>query len=139
MVLAAIGAATLLSALWRQAALRWGWLDHSGERSMHEGAIPRGGGVAIAAAIVFAAGAFTEGYELGARGTAVVAGGLLMLLVGLYDDRFGVRAGVRLLLQALASAAVLLVSPLPAAALPIALLWMLAVVNFYNFLDGIDG
>jgi UDP-N-acetylmuramyl pentapeptide phosphotransferase/UDP-N-acetylglucosamine-1-phosphate transferase len=76
-----------------------------------------------------------------------------MALVGLADDRFRLSVGARLVLQAAAATAIAVVTggiarlPLPAPldlplgilAVPVAALWVMALVNFFNFMDGIDG
>lgn len=147
--------ATLLTTpLVRAAARRLGFLDHPGPRSSHERPTPRGGGVAIL---------FGVGVALGVAGvtwvgdpalSALLVGGLLVAAVGLADDRFGLPPRPRLLVQTLAAAAVVrgagglhhlpLPPPLdiplgPVLGFAVAMLWIMAVTNFFNFMDGIDG
>jgi Fuc2NAc and GlcNAc transferase len=80
-------------------------------------------------------------------------GAVALALVGLCDDRFSLPAGVRVAAQMLVAAAVVVALggieqlpmpppldwPLGVFGGPIAVLWLVAVVNFFNFLDGIDG
>lgn len=141
-----------LASLWRRAALRWGWLDRPNERSLHVRPVARGGGVAILAA-VFLAYAVTAGFVLPKSALAFVAGTALLVVVGLWDDRVSLSPLARFLFQAVAGLAVLLAYgglthvPLPepltyslgSVGAAAAFLWIVAVVNFYNFLDGIDG
>jgi UDP-N-acetylmuramyl pentapeptide phosphotransferase/UDP-N-acetylglucosamine-1-phosphate transferase len=128
-------------------------VDVPGPRSSHARATPRGGGVAVvaalAAALALASASWRERPEIVAF---VLAGGFLAA-VGLADDRFSLPAAARLVLQVLAAGALVAVTggveraPLPppldvhlgAAGAALAVLWIVAVVNFYNFLDGIDG
>ena len=78
----------------------------------------------------------------------------MIALTGWVDDRVGgLSAGLRLVLQIVAAMLALLGTgglptfpfPYPAGiemgalALPLAVLWIVAVTNIYNFLDGVDG
>jgi len=135
----------------RAAARRLGLLDRPNQRSSHEGVVPRGGGVAIAVAVLGAVGFFVA--RPGGRAAPVLLGGIALAVVGLCDDRFSLSARVRVAAQLVVAFAVVLSLgglerlPLPAPldwptgalALPLAVLWIVAVVNFFNFLDGIDG
>jgi Fuc2NAc and GlcNAc transferase len=83
----------------------------------------------------------------------VLLAGLALALVGLWDDRFGLSPLLRLAFQLAAALAAVwggagidrlplpppLDLPLHGLGGAIAVLWIVAVVNFYNFLDGIDG
>ncbi len=143
----------LLTPPLRSAATRWGLLDQPNVRSSHRTVTPRGGGVAL---IVSAAVSLAVARPLwtGTRGAgALLAGALIMGAVGLADDRASLSPLTKFVLQLVA--AIVCVSgtgglprlPLPApldaelgpVALPVAVLWIVVVVNFYNFLDGIDG
>jgi Fuc2NAc and GlcNAc transferase len=132
-------------------AARLDLLDHPTERSSHVRATPRGGGIAIVAGA--AAGILVAGAPVPAAAAAVLVGAAAMAMVGLADDRFRLSVGSRLVLQAAAAVAIASLTggiprlPLPAPldvptgalAVPLAALWVMAVVNFYNFMDGIDG
>lgn len=138
----------------RLAAVRTGLVDVPGPRSSHARVTPRGGGLALVAAlgaaVLFLAPApWRERPEVAAL---LLAGGALAV-VGLADDRFSLSAGWRLAFQTAAAAGFVAVAggfervPLPAPldftlgplGAAAAVLWIVAAVNFYNFLDGIDG
>jgi Fuc2NAc and GlcNAc transferase len=137
----------------RLAALRRGMVDLPGPRSSHARATPRGGGLAVAAALGVTL-AVLAAAELSRAEAAAVAGcAAAFALLGLADDRAPLPARWRLAAQAVAAGALVAVTggfdrlPLPA---PLdfstgalgagaAALWIVAVANFYNFLDGIDG
>jgi Fuc2NAc and GlcNAc transferase len=138
----------------RFAAARSGMLDVPGPRSSHTRATPRGGGLAVAAALgvaVLLLAPAPWGQEPAVTALLLAAGAVALL--GLADDRFSLSAPWRLLLQAVVAAAFVAVAggfdrlPLPgplhvatgALGGVAAVVWIVAVVNFYNFLDGIDG
>ena len=80
-----------------------------------------------------------------ARIVGFLAGGLMIVILGLADDANGMRPAVKLTGQT-AVAAVMLLSggvegiPLPMAlAFPLALVWMVGLMNAFNFLDNMDG
>jgi len=126
-------------------------LDHPTARSSHARVTPRGGGIGIA--LGAAAGVVIAGERIPPVAAALLGGAGALALVGLADDRYRLSVGVRLALQAAAAVAMAMVTggvprlPLPAPldvdlgalAVPFAVLWVMAVVNFFNFMDGIDG
>lgn len=110
-------------------------VDRPNERSLHAGAVPRTGGIAILCGIAGTA-AFIDGAALAALAIA-----LALALLSFVDDRHGLPAGVRLAAHLAAAAGIVLgFAPeaslwvLPAAVLAIA--WM---TNLYNFMDGANG
>lgn len=116
-------------------------LDVPNARSSHEVPTPRLGGIAVIVG-VWAAIPFFDG-SIAVLVTATFAG-----LVGLLDDVFGLRFWMKAAGQAAVAFVLLLWSPPPilGAAGPLWLLallfgviWVVAVVNAYNFMDGIDG
>ena len=139
----------------RRHARTLGLVDPPNERSSHRFVTPRSGGIAIilgtAASLCFlgwSGHAGNAGWML--FGAASVVGA-----VGVLDDRFGLSPVVRLVAHL--GAGMIVVGalgpvshlPLPAplnVALPdpllswtFSLLWLAAVTNFFNFMDGIDG
>jgi len=128
----------LLRALTPQ--LRRRLLDHPNARSSHRQPTPRGAGVAF---VLMAAVAGTLAV-LTARPDALAALPLLALplaMVGFLDDRHSLPVGLRYGVQLATALLLLLVSPLPLPwlALPLLLIAVTAVINFTNFMDGLDG
>lgn len=100
-----------------------------------------------------AAGLALAGERMTGPAAAALAGAGVMALLGLADDRYGLSVGIRLAVESAAALAIAAVTggfprlPLPAPldlplgplAIPLAAVWVVAVVNIFNFLDGIDG
>src|SRR5262245_2803863 len=160
-LLASVGLAFVLSGLVtlaitplvRAAARRLGFIDHPGPRSSHHQPTPRGGGLAIAAGIAAVAAVHAPLWAGRPDAVAFAGGAVLVALSGLVDDRVRVPPLVRLALHVVAAVGVVGVAgplrhlPLPApldvplgrAGAMLAVLWIVAAINFYNFMDGIDG
>lgn len=163
----------LLVPVIRKAAGKWGLVDHPGGRKKHAGAVPLGGGIAILLAAclpVLAAGVLSAVWranpslftipsslhEDAALAAArlplllkVLAGGLAIGALGLWDDARKLKPGVKLAGQFIIAVAVALipevrirlVSPVPAAWVQVALtsVWIVLMVNCFNLLDNMDG
>jgi FlaA1/EpsC-like NDP-sugar epimerase/UDP-N-acetylmuramyl pentapeptide phosphotransferase/UDP-N-acetylglucosamine-1-phosphate transferase len=142
----------LATPLCKAAARRFGLIDQPNDRSSHRGAVPRAGGLAI---ILGALAAVALVHDLGwDRKLAAFAGGALLVgAIGLWDDRASLPPGPRFAGQLLAALLLLSVTgplarlpmpkpldvPLGPLAWPLSILWIVSVLNFFNFLDGIDG
>ena len=116
-------------------------LDVPNARSSHEVPTPRLGGLAVIAGVWAAAPLMGGGFLFLA--TATVAG-----LVGLFDDFVDLKFWMKAAGQAATAFVLLFLAPPPICEAagpfwPLTLLfgvvWIVAVVNAYNFMDGIDG
>jgi UDP-GlcNAc:undecaprenyl-phosphate/decaprenyl-phosphate GlcNAc-1-phosphate transferase len=124
---------------------RAGLFDVPSERSSHSSPTPRGGGVAPAIAALIAL-ALTPAVGRDARLALMVTGGAFGAL-GLVEDVVGVPVPLRLFMQVAAAAASLpwLLHDLTGSGSWQALfavgvvVWLVAFVNGFNFMDGIDG
>jgi UDP-GlcNAc:undecaprenyl-phosphate GlcNAc-1-phosphate transferase len=156
----AFAAAIFLTPVVRGVAHNVGLLDPPGRRKIHQVAVPRLGGFAIAAAfylgmaiaLVVARFAFRRiGVETGPL-PAILSGVALIAALGLLDDLQSLRARYKLAAQAVIVLATYglglsidrLDGPWGSLALgpwslPITVLWMLAVINAMNLIDGLDG
>jgi Fuc2NAc and GlcNAc transferase len=147
-------AISAFAALWLLRALlpnlRLRLLDQPNARSSHSQPTPRGGGLAfvLVAAAACAIGWFCVFFsgQQGLPGSqlALVALPLLALplaVVGFLDDRHNLPASLRYGVQLATALLLILVSPLPLPllALPLLLIAATAVINFTNFMDGLDG
>jgi Fuc2NAc and GlcNAc transferase len=130
-----------------------GVLDIPNARSSHLAPTPRGGGIGIVAGL---AGGLVVASLLGFRppGLELLLGIALIAAIGFIDDRFGgLSVSLRLIAQFAAAGLVIWRAgpldrfPLPQPfnfelslfAIPLSLVWIVGVLNLYNFLDGIDG
>ncbi|MCG6898398.1 MAG: glycosyltransferase family 4 protein [Gammaproteobacteria bacterium] len=121
---------------------RWLAVDIPNHRSLHTTPTPRSGGLAILAGA--AAGVFTHWLSNGdlLLDTASTAAVLALVMIALVDEHYPIAAGLRLLLQTLVVAGLLISDPVPEVtslpwfALLLGLVWM---INLYNFMDGMDG
>jgi UDP-N-acetylmuramyl pentapeptide phosphotransferase/UDP-N-acetylglucosamine-1-phosphate transferase len=129
-------------------------LDHPNERSLHSRPTPRTGGVAILAAVYLSALAAAVCCVAPAAALAwIAASGLLVAGVSFADDRFGLPVRYRLLAHFAGAGLVIAAglgltdpglpgvgSTLPALlSVPVTLLFIVWMVNLYNFMDGMDG
>lgn len=134
---AAFASALVVSWLLTAGMLRWaprlGLIDHPNERSFHIEQTPKGGGIAIFVGVAVALAMLAPGrlLDLGI--------GLLVLLLGLADDFKQLPWQFRLAAQAVAAAAAFGWPPqtgwLP---WPLAILWVVGLINAFNMLDNMD-
>ena len=122
-------------------ARRWSLIDEPNHRSSHDTPIPRGGGIAIVVAVTVAV-IVADGSSDAVIGALVGAG--VLAATGLLDDRFGLPAVPRLLVQLVTPLVVALVVVdrsgwALVAAVIVAAVAVPAYVNAFNFMDGING
>jgi UDP-GlcNAc:undecaprenyl-phosphate GlcNAc-1-phosphate transferase len=146
----------------RAVALRLGAVDQGGGRRVHDGRVPRLGGVAL---LVAGAGALAIADALGLPLAAILAehgwhleslglGALLVLLLGVADDLYGVTPRTKLVWQIGAACIVLvggyeiaaITNPLSGGVVSLApfggmltVLWIVSITNAFNLIDGLDG
>lgn len=136
-------------------AARWRLVDLPNRRSAHALPTARGGGVAIVVTTLLAA--LTLVFRWPPAGPSILFGILLPSLViaavGIVDDVQPLRASLRLVIQVVVAAWITAVfgpfvsvawpglAPvsLGAAAWPLTLLWIVGMINAFNFMDGADG
>ncbi|MGD8861774.1 MAG: MraY family glycosyltransferase [Myxococcales bacterium] len=138
-----------------------GAVDAPGDRRVHAQAIPRLGGIALVVAffapLLALFGLETEVARIyfgdPLRIVALVAGGMLVAGLGVIDDVRGVRAWHKLWVQLAAAGiayacgyridaiALPLIGHLDMGvfALPVTALWIAAIINALNLIDGLDG
>lgn len=133
------------------------FLDHPNDRSSHEFATPRIGGVAIIGAWfvgLFIVGAFSANIEIARSAALMAALAAAAFGVGLIDDRIGLPPAWKFLGQVIVAAAFTgLFGPFQTAPAPffgevtlplfwgvaLTILWIVGFMNAFNFMDGSNG
>ena len=153
----------LLTRQVRRLAVAQGWLAvPTVDRHLHRMPVPRLGGIAIFSAFLFS---IATALLVNARLHKLPSGlsaqsfstilfpGLLIFLLGVFDDLRGLGPYVKFSVQALAGGMLFLgglrILDLPIVfgahqfpwfvGLPLTLLWVLAITNAFNLIDGLDG
>ena len=127
----------------RRYALRHRLLDHPGDRRSHDVATPRGGGIAIVAALLVAIGCWILRDPSHVALLSAIASGLALVAgIGWADDHRPLSPWSRLAVHSVA--AMLLAWGIwheggSALAIACAFVAAMVVVNVWNFMDGIDG
>jgi UDP-GlcNAc:undecaprenyl-phosphate GlcNAc-1-phosphate transferase len=148
--IAAAAVAAALTPFMARFAEAVGAVDQPRERGLSASPTPLLGGLAILAGVLFASGLFLD-WDSQLR--AIMAGSVLISLVGALDDRFDLHAAIKLVGQVVAAtipvAAGVRVSNVTipflgaidfgSAAGPLTVIGLVAVMNVVNFSDGIDG
>jgi UDP-GlcNAc:undecaprenyl-phosphate GlcNAc-1-phosphate transferase len=141
-------------------AQRFGFVDRpDGHHKSHKAPVALGGGLAVflAATVTFAVEYFSsESLQDSLRGVPFLAGllaaGAWIVVLGLIDDRYGMRGRYKLLGQIIAALIVIaadleiksfslfdLKIELGWLSIPFTLFWLVGAINSLNLLDGIDG
>ena len=132
--------------------LRRQLLDHPNSRSSHDTPIPRGGGVTfvVLGSVASLFSLFSVQYSTAA---VLPLFACPLAVVGLFDDRLNLPALWRFLAQLMTAVSILLLSPLVKhlaiiydstplfllASLVFFVILITSVINFTNFMDGLDG
>ncbi|MCK5808233.1 undecaprenyl/decaprenyl-phosphate alpha-N-acetylglucosaminyl 1-phosphate transferase [bacterium] len=141
--------------------IKYNIVDQVNSRKIHRGKIPRIGGIGITigtllAPVILLVTATSPEWKEALSGRSimivVIGGGGAISLLGLIDDVWGVRARWKFLFQiGIASLAWYfgfsitgIFTPFGAFefgifALPVTVLWIVAIINAFNLIDGIDG
>lgn len=147
------GASLFLTGILRHYALRRSILDIPNERSSHTIPTPRGGGLAIVLAFLAALPVLVwSGHLTWIVFSTLLGAGVIVAIIGFVDDLGGVVARYRLLSHFLAALWVMLwLGALPPLTLfgthvelgwfgyVVVALYLVWLLNLYNFMDGIDG
>ena len=141
----------------RGLARRWQFLDRpDAERKTQCGAVAFGGGVSVflaaTVAVLFSLCIDAELRALAPRAFWLLPSASLIVILGVLDDRFGMRGRHKLLGQIAASMLALASAPpvfefdllgwtIPLGVVGplVALFWLLGSINAFNLIDGVDG
>lgn len=134
----------------REFSHRFGLVDKPNKRKVHSGSIARGGGIAIY--FGFLLGFFFLGIANRELLGFLIAS-LIIVTMGLFDDRFGLNAKLKFFIQSVAALVaiyfgilinmdLILVGRLADydfLAVPLTFVWLVGVTNAVNIIDGLDG
>ncbi len=138
----------------RRLALHYNIMDNPNERSSHTSPMPLGGGLAIVILVLAVSlGLININPTEWARSFLYISLGAILALVGWRDDLFSLSANYRFLVQGLVATISILGMGyfrdvrvpllgefnLGALGIIITFLWIIGMINAYNFMDGIDG
>ena len=142
----------LFTGYMRHYALKKNIIDNPNERSSHSVPTPRGGGVAVVISYLLALGLLIYSNDISVHiGMTVITAGFIIALLGFLDDHghinsmlrlaihFMVAIGVVISLGGFAEVAILNGIQLGFFANIIAVLFLVWLLNLYNFMDGING
>nr|WP_120491560.1 MraY family glycosyltransferase [Corynebacterium lactis] len=163
LVLVSAAVSYLLTGVVRYVLIRSGWLDQPRSRDVHDIPKPRLGGVAMFTGVLAAVAlasilpALNRGFPpMTPDMRAIVVAGLVLLLVGIADDLFDLDAITKLVGQIAAAlimsfmgvswyllyipfgaGSTLILDPIMSTVLTV--IFTVALINAFNFVDGIDG
>ncbi|WP_017187202.1 glycosyltransferase family 4 protein [Alkalibacillus haloalkaliphilus] len=142
--------ALIMTPIVRRIAIKYRIVDCPDERKMHTEDKPYLGGIAIFSGVMVAYIMFWPDHE---HQLAIIVGAFIMLLTGFFDDLFNLRPVYKLAGQGLA--AMIIVSSglliekiniplfgeieLNNLSIIVTIIWILAVSNAINLIDGLDG
>lgn len=122
------------------------------KRRMHTDSVPLIGGLAIFLGFLVSTVVFTE---IDIKIIAILSGALIMVMLGVFDDKYALGAKFKLMIQIIAAAIPVIAGVrieriiLPFLksggiefgwlAYPITILWIVALTNAVNLIDGLDG
>lgn len=160
----ALATSLLALPLWRGWCLRHGHVDDPGHRKIHDAPVPLAGGFAVLTGILLplgvgaillksglvniaSAGAIIHGINRRALELAVLAlGAVAITILGWLDDRRELKALPKFIGQLLIAVAVAAASkritlfvPSEIFSYAITVLWLLTVINAFNFMDNMNG
>ena len=128
-------------------------LDHPNPRSLHENPTPRGGGLAILAAVIVCGLIAVASLSYSASLSWISVGALLIAGISFADDWLGLHLGYRIVVHFAAAGLLVwagfhsinVVLPGSTWIMPeflgvgLTLVFVVWMVNLYNFMDGMDG
>ena len=142
--------AVLITPLVKKIAIKIGATDQPNTRKIHKEIMPRMGGLAIFIGVI---AGFLYLKPQSPYMTEVIIGAFIIILIGILDDRFTLPARYKFLGQLIAAIVVassgLLVDKftvqffetvhLGVWSYPVTVLWIVAITNAINLIDGLDG
>jgi len=143
-------ASVLLTPLVKKFAIYIGATDKPNARKVHQKIMPRLGGLAIYLSFIIGYAILRPSDE---SSLPIIIGSFIIIITGVLDDRFELSAKVKLLGQLLAAGVVVLGGiqidfinvpfygqvDFGYFSIPITIIWIVAITNAINLIDGLDG
>jgi UDP-GlcNAc:undecaprenyl-phosphate GlcNAc-1-phosphate transferase len=138
-------------------SLKQSWFDRIDERKIHNGNVPRLGGIGFAVVYIAMAGFITLFYpefSPGIRFLAPIAALIIILASGAADDFHPLRPLLKLIFHSISALCVILpgfvfskpffiesgpLALLGWTAIPLTFIWIVGMTNALNLIDGVDG
>jgi len=135
----------------KQLARAAGAVDNPDERRIHEGVVPRMGGLAMFFGCMLTILIYLEGFD---QYRGIFLGMFIIVLIGIIDDSKGLDPKLKLLGQMVAASAAMFLSDVNIDFLggvvgtnyqlgflsgPLTILWIVGITNAINLSDGLDG
>ena len=144
-ILTALVVSVILGPLAVRVARRLGWVDVPGSapHKQHDAPTPMAGGPVLGLAVAACYLILRPPADAGIAG--ILAGAGLVAVGGLVDDRIGLSPLVKLAIQAIAAGILIAVgvqiqvTRMEGIDLALTLLWVIGMVNAFNFVDSMDG
>ncbi|MBI4789830.1 MAG: undecaprenyl/decaprenyl-phosphate alpha-N-acetylglucosaminyl 1-phosphate transferase [Chloroflexi bacterium] len=128
----------------KRLAVHIGAIDRPSERKIHASPMPLLGGIAMYGAFLIALVLFADRFYI-PQLIGIVVGATWVSLLGIWDDRVGLGATLKLLGQ-IFGALILIVTGVtadvfhnPLLDIPLTLMWIVGITNAMNLLDNMDG
>ncbi|MFC0272237.1 glycosyltransferase family 4 protein [Metabacillus herbersteinensis] len=131
-------------------AIRIGATDEPNSRKVHHSVMPRLGGLAIFIGVIVG---YITAELYNEKLTAIIIGSMIIIMTGILDDKYELSAKLKLLGQ-LSAAVIVVASGLTVSIIeipfvgvydlgvlsyPVTILWIIAITNAINLIDGLDG
>jgi UDP-GlcNAc:undecaprenyl-phosphate GlcNAc-1-phosphate transferase len=157
---ASAGATFVATPFVRRLSLRLKWIDRPSDRKVHPKPTPTAGGIAMLIGVVVGLGVsrlvpFLAGlYKTTSDPNTALLAAVLVVVVGVIDDAHGVSVAGKLAGQVLTAGLIVLLGVQllffyfpgqgtvvldPSLAVPLTVLWVVAMLNAVNLIDGLDG
>ena len=137
----------------KKISIKVGAIDYPKDRGMHKKPMPRMGGIAIVLGFmitVLLLSSYIKGIEV-KQFIGFIIGATIIIVLGILDDMYTLRAKVKLLVQIIAAGIVVYTGTrinvvlwpftayLQKLSIPITMFWIIGVTNAVNLIDGLDG
>ncbi len=129
-------------------AVKINFVDAPSQRKIHKSAKPLMGGLAVFIGFILVVlydVLLVSGREISTSLAGYLGGALLIVIIGLIDDKFGMSPMVKMLGQIAVAALFIVTNDVMTLfgpyyfSIPILLFWMVGLMNAFNFLDNMDG